>query len=74
MRYDTVAMTTKEVTKKIRNLERTMEALYREVTLLRTQASDRQHRVLQKTAGALKHKIKGNPILWQRRIRQDRQI
>lgn len=68
-------MTYKELTKKLTHLEKELLWVRHELVLSAPPAShNRQQAILQKTAGALKNKIKGNLVAWQRRVRAENYI
>ena len=62
-------MTQAQLTKKIDTIEQALWSLRRQVTLLYT-PKNRQAEVLRQTAGSLKHRIKGDTVAWQKKMRR----
>lgn len=63
-------MTTKELTK-IQHMERQLHAMQRELTMMKMRNIARKQTVIERTGGALKGVIKGDPAKWQKKVRSE---
>lgn len=62
-------MTVAQLTKKLHRIEQELWTLRRQITVINFSIPTRRERILHATAGALRHKIKGDTTVWQRRER-----
>lgn len=66
-------MTTREITQRLRRIEQDISILHRRALVIFSDGSERRKKkaVLEETAGALKGKIKGNLVTWQKKVRSE---